>query len=68
MRTIVDEYHDHQVEMVDGVRVNVNGGWFLVLPDASNPTLNIYAEGVSGEDADRLIGDVSRRIESLVEA
>jgi mannose-1-phosphate guanylyltransferase/phosphomannomutase len=68
MRTIVDEYHDHKVELIDGVRVGVDGGWFLVLPDASDPTLNVYAEGSTGDDADRLIGDVSRRIEALIEA
>jgi hypothetical protein len=30
--------------------------------------LNVYAEGATGEDADRLMGDVARRIEQLVEA
>ena len=68
MRTIVDQFAGHDVELFDGVRVQENGGWFLVLPDASDPTLNVYAEGDSGDDADRLIGDVSRRIEQLVEA
>jgi len=52
-----------------GVRVRLDGeSWFLVLPDASDPTLNVYAEGATGEDADRLMGDVARRIEQLVEA
>jgi mannose-1-phosphate guanylyltransferase / phosphomannomutase len=68
MRTIVDRYHGHDVELFDGVRVQQNGGWFLVLPDASDPTLNVYAEGSSGDDADRLIGDIAHQIETLVEA
>ncbi|MFY9780207.1 MAG: mannose-1-phosphate guanyltransferase [Candidatus Baltobacteraceae bacterium] len=68
MRTIVDEYQGGDVELFDGVRVNVNGGWFLVLPDASDPTLNVYAEGQNGDEADRLMGDISHRIESLVDA
>jgi phosphomannomutase len=68
MRTIVDEYAGDDVEMFDGVRVNVDGGWFLVLPDASDPALNVYAEGSSGDDADRLLGTVVHRIEALVEA
>jgi len=66
MRTIVGEYNGRDVEMVDGVRVSVDDGWFLVLPDASDPTLNVYAEGTSGDEADRLIGDVSNRIEHLI--
>ena len=69
MRTIVDENQGRDVEMFDGVRVGLDGeSWFLVLPDASDPTLNVYAEGATGEDADRLMGDVARRIEQLVEA
>ena len=68
MRTIANEYAASDVELFDGVRVNVNGGWFLVLPDASDPTVNVYAEGNSNEDADGLLSDVVRRIEALVEA
>jgi hypothetical protein len=40
----------------------------LVLPDASDPTLNLYAEAGSNEQADRLIEDVTHRIEALVRA
>jgi mannose-1-phosphate guanylyltransferase/phosphomannomutase len=68
MRTIANEYASSDVELFDGVRVNVNGGWFLVLPDASDPTVNVYAEGDSNEDADVLLDSVVQRIEALVEA
>jgi len=68
MRTIADEYASEEVEMFDGVRVSTNGGWFLVLPDASDPSVNVYAEGNTNDDADRLIGEVTHRIEALVEA
>jgi mannose-1-phosphate guanylyltransferase/phosphomannomutase len=68
MRTVVDENHESEVELVDGVRVSADGGWYLVLPDATDPTMNVYAEGNSQEDADRLIDDVSRHITQLVEA
>ena len=69
MRTLVDENQGRDIEMFDGVRVRLdNGEWFLVVPDASDPTLNVFAEGPTGDDADRLIGDISRRIEQLVEA
>jgi len=68
MRTIADGYSDRDVELFDGVRVSSDGVWFLVLPDASDPTVNVYAEGHSNEEADRIIGEVSERIEMLVEA
>ncbi|MBD5655452.1 MAG: mannose-1-phosphate guanyltransferase [Candidatus Eremiobacteraeota bacterium] len=67
MRTIADENASDDIELFDGVRVAKNGGWFLVLPDASDPLVNVYAEGSTNEDADRLVDDVSHRIETLVE-
>ncbi len=36
MRTLLDETHGGQVEMTDGLRVERNGGWVLVLPKASD--------------------------------
>jgi mannose-1-phosphate guanylyltransferase/phosphomannomutase len=69
MRTIVDENKGRDIELFDGVRVRLDGDdWFLVLPDASDPTLNLYVEGSSGEVADRLIDEVAHRIEQLVES
>jgi mannose-1-phosphate guanylyltransferase/phosphomannomutase len=69
MRTIVVENQNRILEMFDGVRVALDDGeWFLVLPDASDPTLNLYAEAGSNEQADRLIEDVTHRIEALVRA
>ena len=66
MRTIADDYADRDVELFDGVRVSANGGWFLVLPDASDPTVNVYAEGQSNEEADHLMGEVTAKIETLI--
>jgi len=68
MRTIANEYAGNKLELFDGVRVYVDGGWFLILPDASDPTVNVYAEGRSNDDADRLLSHIVQRIERLVEA
>lgn len=68
MRTVVDENAGSDVELFDGVRVAKDDGWFLVLPDASDPTVNVYAEGATHEAADHLIDTITHRIETLVEA
>ncbi|MBC5820779.1 MAG: NTP transferase domain-containing protein [Candidatus Eremiobacteraeota bacterium] len=68
MRSVLDEYQGADVEMFDGVRIAIDGGWFLVLPDASDPAVNVYAEGRTNAEADHLIGDIAQRIETLVEA
>ena len=66
MRTLLDEQKHNKVELIDGIRVARDGGWVLVLPDASDPTLNIYAEGRTDHDASRYIDEVSHRIGELV--
>jgi len=68
MRTFADEHAHDDIELFDGVRVTTERGWFLVLPDASDPSVNVYAEGNSSEAADELIGTILQRIEALVEA
>ena len=66
MRTLLDEQKHHDIELIDGIRVSRDGGWILVLPDASDPTLNIFAEGRTDSDATRYIDEVSHRIGELV--
>jgi len=68
MRTMADEYAHGRAELYDGVRVETERGWFLVLPDASDPAINLYAEGQDNASADQLIGEVLRHIEGLIEA
>jgi mannose-1-phosphate guanylyltransferase/phosphomannomutase len=68
MRTLLDEQKNGNVELIDGIRVNHDGGWVLVLPDASDPTVNIYAEGSSSDQATHLADEVTHRIERLIGA
>jgi mannose-1-phosphate guanylyltransferase/phosphomannomutase len=68
MRTIMDDHKDGNVELIDGIRVNRNGGWVLVLPDATDPTVNVVAEGTSDEEASQYLADVTSRIERLIGA
>jgi phosphoglucosamine mutase len=42
-----DEYGDYSA--VDGVRVEVDGGWFLVRPSGTEPKVRVTAEGETDE-------------------
>jgi mannose-1-phosphate guanylyltransferase/phosphomannomutase len=68
MRRLLDETDGAPVEMTEGLRVGRNGGWVLVLPGASDPTFDVYAEGTSEEEAGRFADEFSQRIEALVQA
>ena len=53
MRLLVELTKDHEVELVDGVKVRHDDGWVLALPDPSDPLTNIWAEASSDADARR---------------
>ena len=50
MRTMVELHRDAPVDLADGIKVFVDGGWVLVLPDPDMPRYHII---VSMEDSDK---------------
>jgi mannose-1-phosphate guanylyltransferase/phosphomannomutase len=50
MRTMVELHRDASVDLADGIKVFVDGGWVLVLPDPDMPRYHII---VSMEDSDK---------------
>ncbi len=65
MRRLLDETNGENVDLTDGIRVGREGGWVLVIPDASDPLFNVYAEGRSDDEAHKYVDEVATRIEEL---
>jgi mannose-1-phosphate guanylyltransferase/phosphomannomutase len=65
MRRLLSEMNGENVELTDGIRVGREGGWVLALPDASDPVINVYAEGRSDEEARRYADEFAFRIAEL---
>ncbi len=51
MRLLNEEYHDQDVEQVDGVKIDLGSEWVLILPDPDGPFFHIYAESSSDDQA-----------------
>jgi mannose-1-phosphate guanylyltransferase/phosphomannomutase len=67
MRALHDESRNgNNVQMIDGIRISENGGWVLVLPDASEAAVNVIAESTSDESADRTAGNMADHIMHLI--
>ena len=69
MRTLTEEAQTltAQVELVDGIKViESEKQWALVLPDASEPTFTVHAEGTSPIDAEARAKRWAARITDLV--
>jgi mannose-1-phosphate guanylyltransferase / phosphomannomutase len=66
MRTLVEQTHGRDVDLIDGVKVHHETGWVLVLPDPEEPVTHIWAEGDSAADARTLAQEYARRIRQML--
>jgi mannose-1-phosphate guanylyltransferase/phosphomannomutase len=67
MRALHDESrNESNVQMIDGIRIAQNGGWVLVLPDATEAAVRVIAESTTDESADRYAADMANRISNLI--
>lgn len=66
MRTMVEQTHGRDVELIDGIKVHHDTGWVLVIPDPEEPITHIWAEGESTDGARSLAQEYVRRIRQMV--
>ncbi len=66
MRSLVERSSEHDLELVDGVKVRYPDGWVLALPDPEEPLTHVWAEGDAAERAQQLAQEYARRIRQMV--
>ncbi|MGE5633263.1 MAG: sugar phosphate nucleotidyltransferase [Caulobacteraceae bacterium] len=66
IREIIEENKNREIELFEGVKINSENGWVLILPDSEKPVCNIYAEGVSEEYARELATIFTDRINDII--
>ncbi len=67
IREIIVEHKDKDIELFEGVKINNDKGWALILPDSERPIFNVYAEGFSEEYAMELSSFFSKKVKKLLE-
>ncbi len=67
MRRLHEETQDQKTEQLDGIKVFLDTGWVLVLPDVTGPSLHVRAESADRERADALVAEYAARIEGMQE-
>ncbi|MBV8581749.1 MAG: mannose-1-phosphate guanyltransferase, partial [Candidatus Eremiobacteraeota bacterium] len=67
MRSLHDEaaHGNGRVETLDGIRLPRPDGWVLVLPDATDASVNIWAEAKSDDEAERYADEISDRVRTI---
>lgn len=67
MRWLLEAHHDSGVEMVDGLRIPLEGErWVLILPDPDEPLYHVHAEGTAADDAERIAARYVAWVEELL--
>jgi len=67
MRRLHEETGDSRVEHLDGIKIFLDGGWVLVLPDVSAPLFHVQSESEDEGRVQEMVGQYSARIEELQE-
>ncbi|MHB8637889.1 MAG: sugar phosphate nucleotidyltransferase [Fimbriimonadaceae bacterium] len=65
MRRLAEESRDGQVELFDGIKIVENDSWVLVLPDALEPLVHLYAESPNQDHSKDLVADYAKRIDEF---
>lgn len=66
IRKLIEDNKEETLELFEGVKINSDDGWTLILPDNRRPVFNIYTEGFSEEYAEELIDIVNKKIQILL--
>lgn len=67
MRNLIEENDSKSVDLIEGVKLNFDDGWALVLPDAEEPLCRVYAESKNSDELKRLTDNLLSRIEIITE-
>lgn len=66
MRNLIEENPSKSIELIEGVRLNYEDAWALVLPDADEPLCKLYTESENFHEVERLSIELAKRIQNLV--
>lgn len=67
IRQLVEEHQHHNIELFEGIKINDERGWALILPDSEKPLFNLYTEGFSEEYAQELSLFYREKVKQLLQ-
>jgi len=67
MRTVMERHLRDRVDLTDGVKVFVEGGWVLVVPDPDTPQYHVIASTEDPSRADALLEEYVNLVRETVE-
>ncbi|BAH06702.1 hypothetical protein CKR_1651 [Clostridium kluyveri NBRC 12016] len=65
MRNLIEENTSKSVDLIEGVKLNFEDGWTLVMPDAEEPLCKIYTECSDYKKLNKLTEDILTQITTI---
>jgi mannose-1-phosphate guanylyltransferase/phosphomannomutase len=62
MRRLLEDHHGQNVDLVDGLKVFVDGGFVLVRPDPDEPSYHVVASVGDEATAKRLVAEYLEKV------
>ena len=66
MRLVMEKHLKDRVDLTDGVKVFLDGGWVLVVPDADKPEYRIIASAADRATARQLVDEYTGVVRQAV--
>ncbi|MDF2839882.1 MAG: glmM1, partial [Clostridia bacterium] len=66
IREFIEENKNNNIELYEGVKINEEKGWVLILPDSEKPICNVFTEGYTEEYSKELCDIYSDKIAKLI--
>jgi len=64
MRLLVDRYHTERIDLTDGLKVELDAGWVLIIPDPDRPSYRVIVSVEGDGDAP---GDLAAYVAAVAE-
>lgn len=68
MEKMKEEYSDHELSTMDGVKIQFDKGWALVRPSSTEEKMSVRCEANTEEDVDRILGEVEEKVREFIES
>jgi mannose-1-phosphate guanylyltransferase/phosphomannomutase len=69
MRLMVEKHQDRPMELLDGVKIQTRPDhWILVLPDATEPLVHVYADGLDLQNTSADLNEYTQMVRYLQNA
>jgi phosphomannomutase/phosphoglucomutase len=62
-----EEYSDHELSKLDGVKIQFDSGWVLVRPSSTEEKMSVRCEADIEEDVDRILKEVETKVREFIE-